>query len=160
MPDEELMKLAEQNQLNQPEQLRIQVERMLEDPKAASFTKNFASQWLGLAAIDATSPDHQLYPEYDDVLKVSMVKEVLLFFDAVLKNDLSLTNFVASDFSMLNDRLAKHYGIPGVNDGLEFHKVKLRPGSHRGGDLTMGAILKVTANGTTTSPILRGAWVL
>jgi uncharacterized protein DUF1588/uncharacterized protein DUF1585/uncharacterized protein DUF1592 len=91
---------------------------------------------------------------------VSMVKEVLLFFDEVLKNDLSLTNFAHSDFSMLNGRLAKHYGIPGIEDGLEFRKVSLPPESHRGGVLTMGAILKVTANGTTTSPVLRGAWVL
>jgi hypothetical protein len=87
------------------------------------------------------------------------VKEALLFFDEVLKNDLSLTNFVASDFTMLNGRLARHYGIPGVT-GQEFTKVKLPPGSHRGGVLTMAAVLKVTANGTTTSPILRGAWVL
>ena len=101
-----------------------------------------------------------LYPEYDDILKVSMVKETLLFFDEVLKNDLSLTNFVASDFTMLNGRLAKHYGIPGVEEGLEFRKVPLPPESHRRGVLTMAVVLKVTANGTTTSPILRGAWVL
>ena len=88
-----------------------------------------------------------------------MVKETLLFFDEVLKNDLSLTNFVASDFTMLNGRLAKHYGIPGVT-GMEFRKVALPPDSHRGGVLTMASVLKVTANGTTTSPILRGAWVL
>ena len=100
-----------------------------------------------------------LYPEYDDMLKVSMVKETLLFFDEVLKNDLSLTNFVASDFTMLNGRLAKHYGIPGV-EGQEFRKVALPPDSHRGGVLTMASVLKVTANGTTTSPVLRGAWVL
>ena len=139
--------------------LREQVERMLRDPKAAAFTENFAGQWLSLRAIDATMPDRMLYPEYDDILKVSMVKETLLFFDEVLKNDLSLTNFVASDFTMLNGRLAKHYGIPGV-EGLEFRKVALPPESHRGGVLTMASVLKVTANGTTTSPILRGAWVL
>src|SRR5207248_476227 len=98
-------------------------------------------------------------PEYDNVLKVAMVKEALLFFDEVLKNDLSLTNFVASDFTMLNERLAKHYGIPGV-EGQEFRKVALPPDSHRGGVLTMAAVLKVTANGTSTSPVLRGAWVL
>ncbi len=92
-------------------------------------------------------------------LKLAMVKETLLFFDEVLKNDLSLTNFVASDFTMLNGRLAKHYGIPGVT-GQEFRKVALPPDSHRGGVLTMASVLKVTANGTTTSPILRGAWVL
>ncbi len=160
MPDAELMELARQGILNQPEQLRDQVERMLQDPKATEFTDNFSSQWLGLRAIDATSPDGMLYPEYDDVLKDSMLKEVQLFFDEVLSNDLSLTNFVDSDFSMLNSRLAKHYGISGLEDGLAFQKVTLPPESHRGGLMTMGAVLKVTANGTTTSPIVRGAWVL
>jgi mono/diheme cytochrome c family protein len=140
--------------------LRQQVERMLRDPKARAFTDNFASQWLTLRNIDATMPDRMLYPEFDDVLKVSSVKETLLFFDEVLKNDLSLTNFVASDFTMLNGPLAKLYGIPGVDDSLEFRKVSLPPDSHRGGVLTMASVLKVTANGTTTSPILRGAWVL
>jgi Protein of unknown function (DUF1588)/Protein of unknown function (DUF1592)/Protein of unknown function (DUF1585) len=145
--------------LSHPKVLREQVERMLQDPKAAAFTENFAGQWLGLRAIDATMPDSMLYPEFDDLLKVSMVKETLLFFDEVLKNDQSLTNFVHSDFALLNSRLAKHYGIPGV-EGLEFRKVELPPESHRGGVLTMASVLKVTANGTTTSPILRGAWVL
>ena len=88
-----------------------------------------------------------------------MIRETELFFDEVLKHDLSLTNFVASDFTMLNGRLAKHYGIPGV-DGWEFRKVTLPPDSHRGGVLTMASVLKVTANGTTTSPVIRGAWVL
>lgn len=159
MPDEELFQLAEKGTLRQKDTLREQVERMLKDPKSKAFTENFAGQWLSLRAIDSTMPERMLYPEYDDILKVSMVKETLLFFDEVLKNDLSLTNFVASDFSMLNGRLAKHYGIPDV-DGLEFRKVSLPPESHRGGVMTMAAVLKVTANGTTTSPILRGAWVL
>ncbi len=113
----------------------------------------------GACAIDATEPSHILYPEFDHLLKVSMIRETELFFDEVLKNDLSLTNFVASDFTMLNGRLARHYGIPGV-DGWEFQKKTLPPGSHRGGVLTMASVLKVTANGTTTSPVLRGAWVL
>jgi mono/diheme cytochrome c family protein len=159
MPDEELLALAEKGELHQPDTLRAQVERLLKDARAAAFTQNFAGQWLGLRNIDATAPDPTLYPEYDDVLKVAMVKEALLFFDVVLKEDLSLTNFVSSDFTMLNGRLARHYGIPGVT-GQEFKKVKLPPGCHRGGVLTMAAVLKVTANGTTTSPILRGAWVL
>lgn len=159
MPDEELLSLAEQGKLNQPDALRQQVERMFNDPKAAAFTQNFAGQWLSLRAIDATMPDHMLYPEYDDILKVSSVKETLLFFNDVLQHDLSLTNFVASDFSMLNSRLARHYGIPGV-EGLELRKVTLPPESHRGGVMTMASVLKVTANGTTTSPVLRGAWVL
>ena len=132
---------------------------MLKDPKAASFTQNFAGQWLDLRKIDDTAPDPALYPEYDDVLKVAMVKEAFLFLDEVVKNDLSLTNFVHSDLSMLNGRLARHYGIPGVT-GQEFKKGALPPDSHRGGVLTMAGVMKVTANGTTTSPILRGAWVL
>ena len=111
---------------------------MLSDPKAKAFTENFAGQWLGLRAIDDTSPDPKLYPEYDDILKTAMVKETLLFFDEVLKNDLSLTNFVSSDFTFLNARLAKHYGIPGV-EGTEMRKVALPPESHRGGVLTMAA---------------------
>lgn len=159
MPDEELLALAEQGKLNTPAVLRAQVERMLRDPKAAALTENFVGQWLNLRAIDATAPDPTLYPEFDEVLKLAMVKEAYLFFDEVLKNDLSLTNFTASDFTMLNGRLAKHYGIPEVT-GQEFRKLVLPPNSHRGGVLTMAGVLKVTANGTTTSPILRGAFVL
>ncbi len=159
MPDEELLGLAEKGKLHEPDTLRAQVERMLKDTRASAFTTNFAGQWLGLRSIDATAPDPALYPEYDDVLKVAMVKETLLFFDEVLKNDLSLTNFVSSDFTLLNGRLARHYGIPGVT-GQEFKKVKLPKDSHRGGVLTMAGVMKVTANGTTTSPVLRGAWVL
>ena len=159
MPDDELFTLAEQQKLGRPDVLRQQVERLLASPKAAAFTENFVGQWLALREIDATEPSHILYPEFDHLLKVSMIRETELFFDEVLKNDLSLTNFVASDFTMLNGRLARHYGIPGV-DGWEFQKTTLPPGSHRGGVLTMASVLKVTANGTTTSPVLRGAWVL
>jgi mono/diheme cytochrome c family protein len=159
LPDDELLALAEQKKLNQPDTLRQQVERMLKDPKAAAFTENFAGQWLGLRNIDFTVPDPTLYPEFDDVLKVAMVKETLLFFDEVLKNDLSLTNFVASDFTMLNGPLSKLYRIPNI-EGLAFRKVTLPPNSHRGGVLTMASVMKVTANGTNTSPIIRGSWVL
>jgi hypothetical protein len=135
------------------------VERLLGDPKAAAFTENFVGQWLKLRDIDFTSPDFRLYPEFDEMLKTAMVKETELFFNEVLKNDLSLTNFAASDFTMLNERLAKHYGIPGV-EGPQFRKVALPADSHRGGVLTMASVLKVTANGTNTSPVTRGAWVL
>jgi mono/diheme cytochrome c family protein len=159
MPDEELLNVAEQQTLRQPEVLHAQVERMLNDPKAKAFTENFVGQWLALRDIDFTEPSHLLYPEFDDMLKVSMVRETELFFAELLKDDLSLTNFVQSDFTMLNGRLAKHYGIPGV-DGFEFKKTPLPPESHRGGVLTMASVLKVTANGTTTSPVMRGAWIL
>jgi hypothetical protein len=159
MPDEELLALAQQRKLGEPATLRRQVERLLKDPKAAAFTDNFVSQWLNLRDIDVTEPSHILYPEFDDMLKASMLKETYLFFDEVLRNDLSLTNFVASDFTMLNGRLAKHYGIPGV-EGWQFRKVPLPKDSHRGGVLTMASVLKVTANGTTTSPVTRGVWIL
>jgi mono/diheme cytochrome c family protein len=159
MPDEALFSLAEQRALSRPDVLHEQVERMLASPKAVALTDNFVGQWLGLREIDATEPSHILYPEFDHLLKVSMIRETELFFDEVLKNDLSVTNFIASDFTMVNGRLAKHYGIPGV-EGWEFHKAVLPSGSHRGGVLTMASVLKVTANGTTTSPVLRGAWVM
>ena len=185
MPDEELLELAEKSNpkrergvatsdsvvdtsstsltrrvtLSDPETLHKQVERLLASPKSVAFTENFVGQWLGLRDIDFTEPSHILYPEFDDMLKVSMVRETEQFFAEVLKDDLSLTNFVASDFTMLNARLAKHYGIPDV-DGFAFRKLPLPPHSHRGGMLTMASVLKVTANGTSTSPVMRGAWVL
>ncbi|MCC2671911.1 MAG: hypothetical protein K0Q72_4382, partial [Armatimonadetes bacterium] len=159
MPDEELLTLAEQNRLGKPEILRQQVERMLKAPKSAALTENFVGQWLGLREIDFTEPDYRLYPEFDGMLRAAMVDEARGFFNEVLKNDLSLTNFVDSDFAMLNERLAKHYRILGV-EGHAFRKVTLPPDSHRGGVMTMAAVLKVTANGTTTSPVVRGAWVL
>jgi mono/diheme cytochrome c family protein len=159
MPDEELLALAEKGKLAQPETLRAQVERMLKHPKASAFTENFVGQWLGLRDIDFTEPSHLLYPEFDHMLKVSMIRETELFFAEILKNDLSLTNFVDSDFTMLNGRLAKHYGLPAM-DGFAFRKVPLPSGSHRGGVLTQASVLKVTANGTTTSPVTRGVWVV
>jgi hypothetical protein len=159
MPDDELFALAERKELSRPDVLRHQVERMLESPRASALTENFVGQWLGLRQIDATEPSHILFPEFDHLLKVSMIRETELFFEAILKHDLSLTNFVSSDFIMVNGRLAKHYGLSGV-DGWEFQKKPTPPGSHRGGVLTMASVLKVTSNGTTTSPVLRGAWVM
>ncbi len=159
MPDEPLMEIAAKGKLSQPDTLREQVERMLKSPKASQFTENFVGQWLGLREIDFTAPDFRLYPEYDEALKVAMLAETHLFFNELVKHDMSVTNVVASDFTFLNGRLAKHYGIPDVN-GFEMRKVALKPESRRGGFLTMGSVLKVTANGTNTSPVVRGAWVL
>jgi mono/diheme cytochrome c family protein len=159
MPDEELLALAEKGKLSQPDTLRAQVERMLKHTKAKQFTENFVGQWLGLRDIDFTEPSHLLYPEFDHMLKVSMIRETELFFAEVLKEDMPLTTFVDSDWTMLNARLAKHYGIPGP-DGFTLRKVPLPPGSHRGGVITHGSVLKVSANGTTTSPVTRGVWVM
>ena len=159
MPDEALRQCAADGSLQQPEVLRQQVERLLNHPKSRAFTENFVGQWLKLRDLDFTEPDHLLYPEFDDLLKAAMLQEPQLYFEEVLKHDLSLTNFVASDFTMLNERLARHYGVAGV-EGHAMRKVMLPPDSHRGGVMTMAGVLKVTANGTTTSPVVRGAWVL
>lgn len=139
--------------------LHAQVERMLRHPKAKNFTENFTGQWLSLREISATTPDKMLYPEFEECLQWSSVRETHLFFEELLKENLSVRNFVDSDFAMLNGRLAKHYGIPEVH-GAAFRKVVLKTEYHRGGVLTHASILKVTANGTTTSPVIRGVWVL
>jgi hypothetical protein len=159
LPDDELSKLAEKGVLRRPDQVRAQVERLLKHPRAQGFIKNFTAQWLDLRLIDFTMPDRKLYPEFDDALRRSIVEETERFFEEVLKNDLSVSTFVDSDFAMLNERLAQHYGIAGVK-GPAIRRVALPAGSHRGGVLTQASVLKVTANGTTTSPVVRGAWVL
>ena len=152
MPDGTLLELAAAKKLSDPETLHAQVERMLNDPRSAAFVSNFTGQWLDLRNIDATTPDPKLYPESDELLRVSMVQETEKFFAEMLKENLSYTNIVQSDFAMLNSRLAVHYGIAGVA-GEEFRKVRLPPDSPRGGLFTQASVLKVTANGTTTSPV-------
>ena len=158
-PDVELLAAASRGELSKPAGLHAQTERLLKDPKAERFTQNFTGQWLNLRAIDATTPDKQLYPEYDDMLKDAMVKETELFFDEILKNNLSIANFIDSGWTMMNQRLARHYHIDGV-EGSEFRKVSLKPEAHRGGLLTQAGVLKVSANGTTTSPVVRGVYVM
>ena len=158
-PDEALLNLATKGELHKPEVLRAQVERMLKDPKSKAFTENFTGQWLGLRDISATTPDKSLYPEYEEFLQWSSVRETHLFFNELLKENLGVRNFIDSDFAMLNGRLAKHYNIPDVY-GVDFRKVALKPEYHRGGVITHASVLKVTANGTTTSPVVRGVWML
>jgi len=158
-PDDSLRKLAADGTLHDPAVLRGQVERMLDSPKSWAFVENFVGQWLELRQIDFTLPDKQLYPEFDDILKASMVRETQEFFAQLLRDDGKLNNLVHSDWLMLNRRLAEHYQIDGVT-GEAFRRVPLPPGSHRGGVLTQASVLKVTANGTATSPVMRGAWVM
>ncbi len=159
MPDAELLDLAARGELCQAATLRAQTERMLASPKAAAFTKNFTGQWLKLRDIKMTEPDTALYPEFDGLLEYSMMEETVRFFDEVLRRDLSVMEFVDSDWSMLNDRLAAHYGIGGVA-GVQFRRVSLPQDSVRGGVMTQASVLKVTANGTTTSPVTRGVWAI
>lgn len=158
-PDEELTALATQKKLHDPAVLRAQTERLLASPKAARFTRNLLGSWLNLRDIDFTQPDTKLYPEFEQYLQQSMVAETEHFFEELLQNNLSVRNIVHSDFAMLNERLAEHYGIAGVK-GEQVRKVSLAADSRRGGFLTQGAVLKVSANGTTTSPVVRGAYVL
>ena len=158
-PDDELDALAAQKKLHEPATLRAQTERMLASPKAKHFTQNFLGSWLNLRDIDFTQPDTKLHPEFEQYLQQSMVSETERFFDELLTRNLSVRNIVHSDFAMLNERLAEHYGIAGVK-GEQIRKVSLTPGSRRGGFITQGAVLKVSANGTSTSPVVRGAYVL
>lgn len=157
-PDAELLAVAAKGDLSKAAVLRAQTERLLKNPKARAFTEDFTGQWLALRNIEFTTPDTRLYPEFDELLQVSMLQETHGFFDELLTRDLSLLNFVESDFAMLNARLAKHYGVPGVG-GLDLRRVALKPEWHRGGVLTHASVLKVSANGTTTSPVIRGAWL-
>jgi hypothetical protein len=158
-PDDTLLALADRGALGKPAVLRAQVERMLGDARAHAFTENFTGQWLSLRNLKMTIPDKKLYPDFDDFLEYSMPLETHAFFEEILRDDRSVVEFLHSDWSMLNERLATLYGISGVT-GSAIRKVALPPGSHRGGVMTQAAVLKVTANGTNTSPMIRGAWVL
>lgn len=158
-PDNELLELARTKKLRDPAVLREQTERLLSSEKAEAFTKNFAHQWLDLRDIDATSPDTKLYPEFDQYLKQSMVEESEEFFEEILRNNESVRSFIDSNWVVVNQRLAQHYGIDGVT-GEEFRRVKLPSKSVRGGVMTQASVLKVTANGANTSPVTRGVWML
>jgi hypothetical protein len=159
MPDRTLLDLAKQGKLKDPATLRDQVERLLKDPKAERFIADFLDQWLELRDIEFTTPDKKLYPEFGPFLRDSMVPESQAYFRELLENDLGTRYIVASDFAMLNSRMAEHYRIAGVS-GSGFRKISLPPGSHRGGFLAQASVLRVTANGTVTSPVKRGAWVM
>jgi hypothetical protein len=160
MPDEALFALADTGELGKPDVLRAQTERMLQDPKGKRFVENFLGEWLNLRDISATQPDTNLYPEFMPWHGEAMVLESQAYFSELLKNDLGVSRFVKSDFAMLNEPLAELYGIKDVH-GWEIRKVSLPEGHPRaGGFLTQGGVLKVTANGTTTSPVKRGAFVM
>lgn len=158
MPDEPLLTLAAKGRLSTKIELAKQVERMLKHENASAFVSNFADDWLNLRDIDFTTPDTKLYPEFDLILKNSMVDETKAFLQAMVDDDLSVTNVIDSDFAILNERLATHYGLDGVS-GNGFQRVALQDNDRRGGIITQGSVLKVTANGTTTSPVIRGVWL-
>jgi hypothetical protein len=160
-PDDALNELAAQGKLHAGgEVVRAQVRRMLADPKSQRFIKDFLGQWLALKEIAATTPDKMLYPEFVPYMQQCMVNETRAYFRVMIDENLGVRNFVTSDFAMLNGELCKIYALDLGLQGSELKKVTLPPNSHRGGILTQGAILKITANGTTTSPVKRGAWIM
>jgi hypothetical protein len=175
LPDQALTRLAALGTLSQPSVLREQTERLLSAPQAARFTKQFLAGWLNLRDINFTQPDTRLYPEFDSYLQASMLAESEQYFHELVRNNLGIRHIVHSDFAFLNERLAEHYelteffargddaitaetGFPAEPSRLV--KVSLPPEAKRGGFITQGAVLKVSANGTTTSPVVRGAYVL
>ncbi len=160
-PDAALRAVADRGELRQPAVLRAQTERLLADPRALRFQEAFLDYWLDLRKMQATSPDASLYNDYylDDALVEAAQEETQLFFAELLRADLPARTLVASDFIFANERLADLYGLDGVA-GAALRKVALPADSPRGGLLTQASVLKVTANGTTTSPVLRGVWIM
>jgi hypothetical protein len=156
MPDAELFSLAERGQLRK--NLEAQVRRMLKDPKSRALVENFAGQWLQLRNLAIIQPDKKLFPGYDAKLRTAMARETELLFEHVLREDRSVFEFLTADYTFINERLAKHYGIAGVT-GEEFQRVSLK-GTPRAGVLTHASILTLTSNPTRTSPVKRGKWVL
>jgi hypothetical protein len=160
-PDDELRAVAARGELRKPDVLRKQTQRLLDDPRSGRFVSSFLDYWLDLRKVRDNSPDAGLYGDYylDDLLTDSAVEETRLYFAEMLRTNLPARAVAAADFAFVNERLAAHYGLPKV-DGVALRKVALPKDSVRGGLLTQASVLTVTANGTTTSPVVRGAWVL
>ena len=159
IPDDELLDAAVRGKLSQPGELEKQARRMLADRRSFNLATNFAGQWLRLRNIDAVNPSATLFRDFDDNLRQAFRQETELFFDSVLREDRSVLTFIKADYTFLNERLAKHYGIPNVY-GSRFRRVTLAPESKRGGLLRQGSVLSVTSYATRTSPVLRGVLVL
>jgi mono/diheme cytochrome c family protein len=159
LPDDELLKLATKGRLRKPQVLAAQVDRMLADPRARALTTNFAGQWLYLRNLDYHRPDVYLFPNFNTRLREAMQRETELFFTSILRENRSLLDFIDSDYTFLNERLADHYGIKGVQ-GTAFRRVQLPAASGRGGLLGQASILTVTSYGNHTSVVKRGQWIL
>ena len=158
MPDEELFQLASAGKLHEPDVLRKQVRRMLADEKSQSIVDNFAMQWLNLRLLEEMEPDPKLFPQFNEELRQDLQTETRKFFETIMREDRSVLEFLDGDFTFVNERLAKLYGIGGIK-GDEFQKVSLA-GLPRRGVLTQGSILTLTSNPTRTSPVKRGKWVM
>lgn len=158
MPDDELLNAAEQGRLNDKAELQHQLARMLADPRSDRFIRSFATQWLRLRKVGMFAPDRNIYPNYDSHLEKSMIEEPLAFFGEVLRKGLTLREFIDSDWTMVNPRLAGFYGLPEVSTD-RFQRMSLRPEDQRGGLLTHAAILSLTSDGTRHRPVHRGVWL-
>ncbi len=159
LPDDELIEAAARGALRDPAVLEAQVRRMLADERSRSLVTSFAAQWLYLRNLPAVSPDFIVFPDFDETLRRALRQETELFFESVLREDRSALDLITADYTFVNERLARHYGMPGVA-GSHFRRVPLPPGSPRGGLLGHGSILAVTGYATRTSPVVRGKWVL
>ena len=159
MPDDELFRLAAEGTLRRPAVLAAQVSRLLADPRSAELVRNFGGQWLQVRNLDQAEPDATIFPAWDRGLREAMRRETELFLAAVVREDRSVYDLIDADFTFLNERLARHYGISGVA-GDAFQRVKLPTGSPRGGVLTQGSVLTITSVPTRTAPVLRGKWIL
>jgi hypothetical protein len=159
IPDDELLDLAGEGKLHEPAVLERQVRRMLGDPRSAALVTNFASQWLHLRNLDSITPDMRLFPDFDDNLRQAFRQETELFFESVLRENRSVLDLLRADYTFVNERLARHYGIPHVY-GSRFRRLTLDEGDERGGLLRQGSILMVTSYATRTSPVIRGKWIL
>ncbi len=158
LPDDELLDLAEQGRLGAPGTLEGQIRRMLASPKARALTENFAGQWLELRKVSQAKPDEKLFPEFDGALRLAMRRETELFFEDILRRNRSVLDLLVADYTFLNERLAEHYGIPGVF-GAQLRRVRLHD-PRRGGLLGHGSVLTVTSYPNRTSVVIRGKWVL
>ena len=160
IPDDELIGLASQGRLKDPVVLERQVRRMLKDPRASAVAVNFAGQWLNLRGLQAVGPLPNLYPDFDDPLRQAMRREVELLFDTIVREDRSVVDLLTADYTFVNERLARHYGIPNIY-GSQFRRVTLGPDMDlRRGLLGKGAILTTTSKPERTSPVTRGKWVM
>ncbi|HEX7333022.1 MAG TPA: DUF1592 domain-containing protein [Pyrinomonadaceae bacterium] len=159
MPDDELLAAADRGKLSQPATLAAQVRRMLLDPKADALVDNFGGQWLQTRALESVKPDRKKFPDFDEYLRLSMARETTMFFKSILREDRSILDFIDADYSYLNERLARFYGVTEVQ-GPEFRKVSFARDAQRGGLLTHASVLTISSYANRTSPVLRGKWVL
>jgi hypothetical protein len=159
IPDDQLLDAAIRGVLSRPAELERQTRRMLADPRSYNLASNFAGQWLRLRNLESVNPNVRLYPDFDDNLRQAFRLETELFLDSILREDRGIGDLIKADYTFLNERLAKHYGIPNVY-GSRFRRVELDADSKRGGLLRQGSVLSVTSYATRTSPVIRGVWVL